>query len=285
MNEVQRMQYLDALGIDSFMPRRILPNAPVAQLCAPVMSYDASQPSAVPLPAAQLLTGNSQSVSHSPALKAPVIEAAPANKPPVSAAALLDTTPAAPPRPVAQVAELTNVVSVTAAKPDKVVEPAPRFSLSLWQLSDQLLVVDSRQPQQALPTESLLANILSALGYPQAPLPPAHVVRWPIIENRFEPQGADEARGMLSALLSARLESQPVKHLLLMGEQACHYILPSEHLAETQSASLEKLQGKLLQVNELVQGLPVIVVPSLTDMLQDASLKAITWQAIQPLRQ
>jgi len=72
---------------------------------------------------------------------------------------------------------------------------------------------------------------------------------------------------------------------LLMGEEACHYILPSDELADTQAQSLSQLQGRLLTVPELAAGLPVIVVPSLTAMLQEPELKAITWQAIQPLRQ
>jgi uracil-DNA glycosylase len=182
-----------------------------------------------------------------------------------------------------QLTDVKEFVAKAAKKKSKAVE-VPRFSLSLWQLEDQLLVVDSRQPQQALPTENLLQNILLALGYAQQPLPQAHVVRWPIIENRFEAQGVSEARETLAALLTARLEIQPAKYVLLMGAEACHYLLPAEQLAETQDESLINLQGKALTVNHIIEGQTMIVTPSLTDMLRDTSLKAITWQAIQPLR-
>jgi len=283
MNEVQRMQYLDALGIDSFMPRRILPNAPSLRLCEPVTSGAPATPretvsaakGALPIAASQ--AGTAASVVQ------PAAE--PQASPAVAAVAAIEPVPAkVTPAVLEQVAAVTEQVQAE-PKTAKAVVPTPRFSLSLWQIGEQLLVIDSRQPQQALPTESLLNNILLALNFPAGPLPSAHVVRWPIMENRFETQGADEARGMLSALIAARLETQPAKHLLLMGEEACHYILPSDELADTQAESLSKLQGRLLTVPELAAGLPVIVVPSLTAMLQEPELKAITWQAIQPLRQ
>lgn len=288
MNEVQRMQYLDALGIDSFMPRRILPNAPALRLCEPVSSHTAAPATA---PAAQdsiaAAQGASATVSTA-AISTATVQTTPVDAVPSAQSQAVPAVESSParvaPAVLEQVAAVTEQVQ-TEPKASKVVVPTPRFSLSLWQVSEQLLVIDSRQPQQALPTESLLSNILLALGFPAGPLPSAHVVRWPIMENRFESQGADEARGMLSALISARLETQPAKHVLLMGEEACHYILPGAELADTQAESLSKLQGRLLTVPELADGVPVIVVPSLTAMLQEPELKAITWQAIQPLRQ
>jgi len=280
MNEVQRMQYLDALGIDSFMPRRILPNAPVMSLCEPVTSGATTAPVETGSAAKENLPiAASQAGTPVAAMQS---AAEPKAIPAVSA---IESVPAkVAPAVLEQVATVTEQVKAE-PKATKTVVPTPRFSLSLWQVGEQLLVIDSRQPQQALPTESLLSNILLALGFPAGPLPSAHVVRWPIMENRFESQGADEARGMLSALISARLETQPANHVLLMGEEACHYILPGDQLADTQAESLTKLQGRLLAVPELAAGLPVIVVPSLTAMLQEPELKAITWQAIQPLRQ
>jgi len=283
MNEVQRMQYLDALGIDSFMPRRILPNAPALRLCVPVTSGAA----ATSLETVSAAQGASPIAASQAGTPASVVQPAPEPQasPAVDAVAAIEPVPAkVTPAVLEQVAAVTEQVQAE-PKMSKAVVPTPRFSLSLWQVGEQLLVIDSRQPQQALPTESLLSNILLALDFPAGPLPSAHVVRWPIMENRFETQGADEARGMLSALIAARLETQPAKHLLLMGEEACHYILPSDELADTQAQSLSQLQGRLLTVPELAAGLPVIVLPSLTAMLQEPELKAITWQAIQPLRQ
>jgi hypothetical protein len=298
MNEVQRMQYLDALGVDSFMPRRVLPNAPTLRLCEPVLADNTTtaaamlnRPASIPVAPSSVQPTVVQALAQ---LNAPTAvasaDAAAVIEPKAKAAigpevAAVSSETVAAPAVLEQVAAVTEQAKVDGIKTAKPVIPAPRFSLSLWQIGEQLLVIDSRQPQQALPTESLLSNILLALGYPAGPLPSAHVVRWPIMENRFETQGADEARGMLSALISARLETQPAKHLLLMGEEACHFILPSGELADNQTASLSKLQGRLLIVPELAEDLPVIVVPSLTAMLKMPELKALTWQAIQPLRQ
>jgi len=295
MNEVQRMQYLDALGIDSFMPRRVLPNAPALRMCEPVLSgaVGAQAASAPATSAPATSTPDIAAQASSGLVNVPPAVAAVQSQPDVAlsssadagAKPVVEAPLTAAPAVLEQVVVVTAQVQVEAIKTVKAVIATPRFSLSMWQVGEQLLVIDSRQPQQALPTESLLSNILLALGFPAGPLPSAHVVRWPIMENRFESQGPGEARGMLSALIAARLETQPAKHLLLMGEEACHYILPSDELAESQTQSLSKLQGRLLTVPELAAGLPVIVVPSLTAMLQEPELKAITWQAIQPLRQ
>lgn len=303
INERQRMQYLDALGIESYMPRVVLPSAPSIKLCANVVNADTSVPeAAVQAPVGLDKAAAALAVSHTPAESlpvtgvAPIADASPLSQAPkakggeggaatlavlsgeTSAEKLVDKVD----EKVSSDAEVSREsLEVRQAKAAEM----PKFSLGLWQFGEQLLVVDSRRPEQALPTEQLLLNIVLALGYPRQPLPKAHVVRWPIVENRFEEQGENEARDMLSALMEARLESQPVKYVLLMGEEACHYVLSPEQVGDSQAATLKKRQGQLLVCDNLHEGQSVIVVPSLTDMLQDTSLKKVTWQAIQPLRQ
>ena len=159
--------------------------------------------------------------------------------------------------------------------------PVPRFSLTVWRVSEQLMVIDSRQAQLALPTERLLVNMLRALGYGGQSLPKAEVVRWPLLENATEDQGEAEAREMLHAYLDAHLLLNPAKHLLLMGPEAARYILPAE--GEYQGDWFDGLLGREVALEVL--STKAVVAHSLTAMLQDPGLKAATWRSIQPLRQ
>ncbi|NHO64099.1 hypothetical protein G8770_00880 [Aestuariicella hydrocarbonica] len=177
----------------------------------------------------------------------------------------------------------------------------PRFALSLWRVSDKLLVVDSRHAELALPTEPLLANILTALGLPRTPLPKADVLRWPMYDYPLAPKGDDAARDTILAMLEGRLEMEPVEYVLLMGAEACHYVLPPEllpataetgddaSLATARSPGLSAVDSFACALGKAVRVEPLkvtaIVVPSLCDMLQEPELKAQTWKSIQPLRQ
>lgn len=259
-SETQRMQYLDALGIDSYMPRRVLPHAPTIRMCAP------------------------------------------------SAAPVTGITPAQP--AVATVAQVVASVRVAAGnetlennarrgdagKADTVVPGVakasgdvakPRFSLGLWVIDEELLVVDSRQPQAALPTEALLNNVIFALGY-VARLPRVEVFNWPLHEKIPDAQGEDSARDALAAMLEAHAAAAPLKRCLLMGPEACYYCLQLEQLAALPqfdagpTAAFESMQGKSMVIAGV--GLTAVITPSLTQMLRDPGLKAVAWRAMQSLR-
>jgi len=156
----------------------------------------------------------------------------------------------------------------------------PKFSLTIWRVSADLMVVDTRDLQQALPTERLLSNILMALGYQLPSLPKANVLKWPMIDNDLGGQGVEDARDMLHAFLDAELLLDPVKHLLLMGSAASTYILPPSHVypdvIDSQLASAHPIVLESLAT-------PLVVTPSLVDILLDPSLKAQVWRLIQPL--
>ena len=156
----------------------------------------------------------------------------------------------------------------------------PKFSLSIWRVSTDIMVVDTRDLQQALPTERLLSNMLIALGYHLPSLPKANVLKWPMIDNDPAGQGIEEARDMLHAFLDAQLLLDPVKHLWLMGAAAATYILPPSHtypeVIDTQLASAQPIILESLAT-------PLVVTPSLVDILLNPSLKAQVWRVIQPL--
>ena len=70
------------------------------------------------------------------------------------------------------------------------------FALSFWRVSEDLMVVDSRHSELALPVEKLLNNILFALGYPRQ-LPKVDALSWPMVDAPHQDQGENAARDTL----------------------------------------------------------------------------------------
>lgn len=264
MNESVRLAYLSALGVDGYMPRWILPAAPAAVACAlpqVVVADQESSPAATPA-SGHLLSGRAQAEVAVPSGVGDVLGE-------------LGVEP------------MPEVAAVAPVKVDRspATEVIPRFALTIWRAGDELMVVDSRQSQLALPTDRLLANILIALGYRTSGLSKGEVLRWPIFENQVldsnaEQQGEAAARDMLHAYLDGHLMLKPVKHLLLMGSDAARYILPADNVDDGQV--FDCLVGKSFVIEDF--SVTAIVTHSLADMLQFPKLKAATWQAIQPLR-
>ncbi|MFV8783773.1 hypothetical protein ACNKU7_15255 [Microbulbifer sp. SA54] len=260
MNELQRTEYLTALGVTSYMPRFCLPLAP--------------EPVQAPLPPA---------VENVPEPSAPAA---------LMAAVGVDTTvpPEAPretivaPRPaepsgVTPTPEVSRVIgSITAetkvalapAKPAVVAAPektVPPFVLNCWWLGEELLAVDSREPGTALPVESLFGNIVRALGWQQLATE-RDKLKWPLAENPFAAAaGASDARETCSAWLEAACGRKPVKAIWLMGQQAQEFCAPVP-VAET--------------VNDW-QGIQVVAMPSLTELLTDPMRKRPLWQLLRKL--
>jgi len=273
MNERQRLEYLEAIGIDSYMPRLLLPNAPQSQLCqVPVVNTESATSAAIisandsePSPS---LKSSADSVTH---LTAGVKVASEDAR--INVLSVADVT-----------ATNTSDKPGTLAHATPVSAPNVTFALSFWRIDEDLLVMDTRHAELALPTEPLLRNILHALGRGMNHLPKAEVVRWPMLDDHFEPQHETAARNMLEAMLEGKVFLKPVKFILLMGAEACHYVMPSDRVNEgaTPDATLEELLG--LAFNLDIFKCTAIVTPSLSDLLQSPSLKASTWQAIQPLR-
>jgi len=251
MNERQRMQYLEAMGITMFVPRWILPGARMsAQLAVAepevemVVEQDpvelASEPPSYQIPAAPR------------PVQAAVSEIMDTLQP----QARVETPPAEEPAP---------------APTREAVEPPVQFALTIWRPVPALMILDSRHAGQALPTQALLENILRAKD---VALPPAKpdILLWPPAGVVPTP-GWGAAREMVQAFLQARLERQPARYIWLMGESACHAVLPDH--------SYQDSLGRAINLDSLAT--LAVVMPSLADMLMQPELKAHTWAAIRSL--
>lgn len=251
MNERLRMEYLEAMGITMFVPRRVLPAAKM------------SERAVVP----QVMSAQAESAEKASATDLHLQDQVPspreAPRPVQTAVSDIMETFARP----ARREEATSTPLVTA--PAAEVEPQVQFALSIWRPSPALMILDSRHAGGALPTQALLANILRAKDLSLPPNKP-DILLWPP-GGMTSALGWSAAREMVQAFLQARLEQQPAQYLWLMGESACNAVLGDR--------SYQDSLGMAVNVDAFAS--LAVVLPSLADMLQQPTLKARTWAAIR----
>lgn len=256
MNERQRTQYLEAMGIQTFVPRRVLPaaatprQAPLPQTPKQPEVNTERQPAAATAPA----TANRGEPRAAGGMVSGIM------------GELQERTKRTPAATAEQSAPAKKVL---AALDDNPSEQAVHFALSLWRVSPSLLVIDSHQSKQALPTGTLLKNILFAKGL-RVDLSRPEVITWPMVGGNGG--GWLQAREMVHAFLQARLERQPLASMWLMGEAAyCAVCIGDE--------GYQQCIGQLRDLSSFA--CVATVLPSLADMLRNPSLKAPVWQAIK----
>ncbi|MFT6386964.1 MAG: hypothetical protein ACJAUP_000333 [Cellvibrionaceae bacterium] len=302
MLEQRRQQYLSLLGIDSYVPRRLLVSA-----AAPVLL--SNEQIALPPIEDSVAIANvgveavSQNSAFTDQVDSPHFSPENQEKasPPLSPLSVLDVLS----DPVESVAVNTAVdkvmgstlggevgdsqrESVTKAVLPTEVSTSPSkelsFVLSVWRIRDQLLVIDSRQPGAAYPTDRLLQNILRAIGYPLAQLPSSEIIRWPLFVNNNnsktieqQNQDAEQACAMVQAYITAQMTKLPFKTLLCMGDSAARFSLNHSPDASAESSP----DNCALENNQW--NIPVVTTSSLFSMLQEPLLKAAAWSALQKI--
>ncbi|HEY7772042.1 MAG TPA: hypothetical protein VIC26_02585 [Marinagarivorans sp.] len=266
MNELIRMQYLDAMGIDSFVPRKILPAAPTSVLCelpvaveCEVLSPDLDVAVNAHAAQPQQASAATEAIMHE--------LLSPADGEPVTVAKSKR----------AGTAGEMSLQQLLAAKP----APQLRFSLSLWQLNNGVVFVDSRELKGALPTTKLLDNIVKVV-FPGEILPRPDVINWPLDAStgvRANGNGLHDAREMTQAFLASRFEQKAPKLLVIMGESAGRVILTPPNALDSQSEKHEAPQwGVATQAEHL--GCSIVTLPSLADLLRQPLLKRHIWPAL-----
>ena len=186
-----------------------------------------------------------------------------------------DTTDHGEPSPVSQKpskvhssAEVSSPLPVEGTNAEKQL----RFNLGVWHPRDDLLVICDLHDATTAPAEQqqLLVNILVAIDRlpERGMLPGCEPLPWPGNSNTGSESAARE---MLSMFLASRIKSRGVCWVLLMGEAANNYLVEGDKIAN--SGDSVQLPG----------GATGLVLPSLSDMLQEPDLKRITWQTIRHL--
>ena len=185
------MQYMAAMGVAMYVPRFVLPGARTS-VQAPLPYSDAPKPEA---------EGLSHSVKQDDALEH--------NKGAAPVSGLLEgwlDKPSMPPR------ERALGLSPAAESKAQAPEEAVAFTLNLWGVSPHWMVLDTHRPKAALPTVTLLQNMLTVMGVNPS-LPSADTLVWPMFKGHIQQGGWQAAREMVGAFLQSRLERHPVKGL------------------------------------------------------------------------
>lgn len=210
MNELIRQQYLEALGVQTYMPRVSLAAAPAPVLCD--WSFMAGALAQSPVPSAEPIR-------------------AAAEPGPVEVAQVLQS--------LRQPAQTTKPAARPVARPQPVGRAEPAFSVSLWQFAG-LLVLADRNPEQALPVGKLLTNILLALGHRQPDTSRPEVIRWPLEGLSAAQTGPADC--YFASILSARRPADQPTSLLCFGERISTSLDPQRQkklaLSETETLPL-----------------------------------------------
>ncbi len=263
MKENHRQQYLSALNVENYMPRWLLPGAPLPQACLWEIATleDEAQPAIED--------------GHSPAEQQPI-----QNKR-VPDTALAEDSLGQLKEAANKKNTKTDAVKAKRSAQDilerqQAAEPSARYSLTLWQISESLIVLDSRQSELALPTDTLLQNILRSVAIPGR-LPKADLLRWPLTQSVVVDAGIQQAREHLATLLGAKFSSATAPALWVMGNTAAQYVLSEDQHYESLLGQCIKLE------NEWFGRVPVsvCVLPSLVDMLQTPQTKKVAWQGLK----
>ncbi len=274
MNEQQRMQYMEAMGIEMFVPRLALPNALLSIPCPLPIADSVGNADGEVLKEALI---KDSSTSHTlPDIASG--ETSPADKAGMPSICWEDEIQKHKPTVGSRVTQNHIAESPStdqAAKESEVEWERVSFTLHLWHL-DSIMVVDSHQSGDALPTERLLTNMLISAGLLPVRLPSTEALVWPLVNSRPQDQSWLAARQMVSAFVDSRLSQKPVKQLLLLGENAYNaFVGNGQTFADRsyQTVSIDDLS------------LPATVLPSLAKILYEPTLKRKVWRALQPLVQ
>lgn len=235
-----RLDYLQALGIEAWVPARILPNAlPSPQCVVEVAQWLEETPAIDERPEAAAQT--------SVLAEVPELQAA-------RAAVLPEPVPALPGRAPGPQVERVEADAVTS------------FLLHIIETDAGVLVVDTPGSRQHFTSaqQRLLQNLLGALGFTANHLE-AIPARWPQVNAHHAPRGPDAAREWLHSLLDRRL--QGCTHLLLLGDVACQQVC---------AQPLETLRGRRSSLAWSAAGVRASV--SLSEMLEDPRRKMGVWR-------
>lgn len=258
MNELQRQAYMEAMGVDCYMPRLQLPGAAVSQLCVlpevPVSivaeKTAQSEVSDAPADSTQLRAASSGA---SRAIQAMF------DQPPNAEAPAQGSN-------ASSIEEAADFIKSAATKKQTV----PSFNLSILRGAN-IMLIDNAIPGHIDPNSymQLLQNLLFALGMGKQQLS-LDAFSWPMSHNSQIDQSKSAAIQTLEAFLNKRVEQDDIAYLVLMGETAIQYL-------DVELAAIEGL-GKHAR-------LPVqcVQIHSAGLMLDQPLLKAEAWEQLQPL--
>lgn len=254
LDESRRRAYLDAMQVDTWLPRTALPFAA------------ASRPESL---AELTVIIEADAVVRTP--KNPSVAAPSARTEPVSEPRKPVVAPVKPVIKAAIAEPAADVESVIL--PAKVNVPIPRFALQLLRAGNCLLLVElptGEALQSRDPAYVLLKDLLRAAGLPDAPQLLGEPIRWPLLARGSFDQGPEAARDFVQGCVAVQLEQGTCACLWLIG-------LPAVRFAGDGQAADYDLPLS-------VEGLGAAwALPGLELLMDEPQRKASLWQAMQRL--
>lgn len=262
MHELQRHQYLNALGIDSYMPRVLLGYAPAPRACElPV--FDDNQIETRPATTALVTPAqpDSEVDVSSTGAAAPTDIAATLNN------ALKSLDNDRPRRNIEQISE-----NLTAPKPQQGVSI---MHLHFWRPLPGLLIVDEHEAASGFPKETLLSNILMLTRQLSLDGASGERVRIPHSQELANLYSKDELGDELHAWLEAEVTNNGITELWVLGSTLASILM------SRQEPAIKPFQrGRLNLLASVSPAVDVCILPSLTNILKEPSLKRALWHCL-----
>lgn len=272
MNELTRMQYLDAMGIDMFVPKVCLPHAKAVSQCvlpsAELLPTASNEPSlgAIDDSTAFPTADDHVADTHTPVSVANVLANLRDEK--HQAGSVVRSEPVSAGDHVADDA-LSSSPSLSAPE-----LTSANFTLGMWRVGSHLQILDSRSDGDALPTDVLLRNILRIHGLLLQSMPAQEILHWPLPGVALTDTSWGAAHDMVISFLEGRLSANPVSAFLVFGEDAfCALMGETANFTEAlyQTVSVDTFD------------IDAIVLPSLRSLLHNPLEKKQLWPVLQRL--
>lgn len=216
MQEPLRSQYLAALGIDSYVPRFILPGAKISESC-------------------EWFNAPTGSVHLSAVIEGKVITPSGAGHDQKALSEnIVQRSVESTPKSLARVIEnVTAKISVAQS------ETGPQFALSIVLATGGILLIDAAPVSSVERTgfQKLLSNMLPALR-PEAAQYVLDVFIWPLTRQPKISRDAEAAKETLSAYLNKQIKQRAIDVVLLLGEAAQQWCILESDVRLVKSTSL-----------------------------------------------
>ena len=287
MNRDHRSAYLQAMGIESWLPIKALPSAELGHWVADSAVFNPSAAANTAL--SRSTTGSANTPSDAPisVTAQNVINRSLALAEELNMGASVNTPVTTQPKAVpAADASNSAAIPVSATSTSTSNQSLDVFNLSATVCGDILIIDDITQMNFASSAyQHWLNAILLSLG--QKPLPETGSVQdrfdWPLPDSGLFDASQKAAKEIFSAWLQRKLQENNAHWVLLMGKAAVAMQLDED---------IESSEGDVSKKNELGhvvplqnrQGVQVLSTYGSGELWRQPLLKREFWQHIQPLR-
>jgi hypothetical protein len=287
MNRDRRAAYLQAMGIESWLPIKALPSAELGHWVVDSAVFNPSAAANTAL--SRSTTGSANTPSDAPisVTAQNVINRSLALAEELNMGASVNTPVSTQPKAVSA-ADASNsaAIPISATSTSTSNQSLDVFTLSATVCGDILIIDDITQMNFASSAyQHWLNAILLSLG--QKPLPDTGSVQdrfdWPLPDSSLFDASQKAAKEIFSAWLQRKLQENNAHWVLLMGKAAVAMQLDEDIESSEGDVSKKNDLGHVVPLQNR-QGVQVLSTYGSGDLWRQPLLKREFWQHIQPLR-